>query len=72
MEKSKSSQITTEITLLPEIAAPVASGEQIGTLTIRSGGEALAGIPLVAEDRVDRLSFGNLFRMILGYAAMAG
>ena len=71
IKKSEKDTITTEVTLEPELTAPVAQGQALGTMVIRSGDRVLSQIPLVAAEGVERLSFGDLFLMVLSRAAMA-
>jgi D-alanyl-D-alanine carboxypeptidase (penicillin-binding protein 5/6) len=70
IDKALKSGIVTEIDLEPEVTAPVQPGQQLGQLTIRSGKQILAQIPLVAEAEVPRLRWRNLFAMILQKLAM--
>ena len=71
VEKGKKSSVTTDVTLEETLAAPVAKGQRLGTMTVRSGDEILAQIPLVAGEDVGRLSWGDLFVTVLRRAAMA-
>ena len=70
IDKALKSGITTEISIEPEVTAPVSQGQQLGTLTIRAGEQVLARIPLVAETEVPRLRWRNLFAMTLRKLAM--
>ena len=70
VEKGDLSRLTTEFTLEPELSAPVAQGQTVGLLTVLREGEVLAEIPLVALSAVERLTFADLFRLILGKVAM--
>ena len=70
IDKGLKSGITTEITVEPEVTAPVALGQQLGKLTIRSGEQILAEIPLVAEAEVPRLRWGELFVLTIRKLAM--
>ena len=72
IDKALKSGVTTEITLEPEVTAPVASGQQLGTLTVRSGEQILAQVPLVASAEVPRLNWGQLLVLVLQEMAMAG
>ena len=65
IDKALKSSITTDISLEAEAAAPVAPGQQLGVLTIRSGEQILARIPLLAEAEVPRLKWGQLLVMVL-------
>ena len=70
IDKALKSGITTDISLEPEVTAPVSQGQQLGTLTIRSGETILARVPLVAEAEIPRLRWRNLFVMTLRKLAM--
>lgn len=71
VDRNQKSEVSTEVTLEPSLAAPVSKGQRLGTMTVRSGEQILAQIPLVAADSVPRLSFWGIFRKVLGRAAMA-
>ena len=71
VEKNQVSSITTEVELLPSVAAPVSAGQALGTLTVKSQGQILRQIPLVAEASVERLSWGDITVRILRQIAMA-
>ena len=71
VEKGQSGSVTTEITLEDEVAAPVSQGQKLGTMTIRVGEQVLAQVPLVAEKSVPRLTWGELFGLVLKWIAMA-
>jgi D-alanyl-D-alanine carboxypeptidase (penicillin-binding protein 5/6) len=72
IDKSQKNLITTEMTLEPEVAAPVSKGQRLGTFTVKAGDRILMEIPLVAAKPVERLTFGDLFLKTLRRAAMAG
>ena len=72
VEKSKKGSIETEVRLLEEVSAPVSQGQRLGELVVRCGGEVLGTVPLVAAENVERLTWLDLFVMILGKTAMAG
>ena len=69
--RGQGDRVTTEISLPEEISAPVAHGQELGTLTVRSGQEILAQIPLVAESGVERITWGKMFYRLLGRIVMA-
>lgn len=71
IDKALRSGITTDLSLEAEITAPVAPGQQLGSLTIRSGEQILATVPLVAETEVPRLSLWQLWTLVLRKIAMA-
>ena len=71
IDKAQKNAITTELSMEPSVTAPVSQGQRLGTLTIRSGEQILHEVPLVAAENVERLTWGDLFGMVLGRAAMA-
>ena len=70
IDKALKSGITTDISLEPEVTAPVSQGQQLGLLTIRSGETILAQVSLVAEVEIPRLRWRNLFAMTVRKLAM--
>jgi len=71
IDKSQKKDISTEVTLEPEISAPVTKGQRLGTMTVKAGEHILAEIPMVAETSVERLSFWDLFLQVLKSISMA-
>ena len=71
IDKSQKGAVTTEVTLEEQVTAPVTRGQQIGTLSIKSGEQTLRQIPLVAAEGVERLTTGDIFMRVLRKAAMA-
>ena len=71
IDKSQKSAVTTEVTLEQRVTAPVTRGQQIGTLSIKSGEQTLRQIPLIAAEGVERLTTGDIFVRVLRKAAMA-
>jgi D-alanyl-D-alanine carboxypeptidase (penicillin-binding protein 5/6) len=65
IDKSQRSSVTTEVALEPEVSAPVSRGQRLGTLTVKAGEQILAQIPMVAKDRVPRLTWGQMFIFVL-------
>ena len=72
VEKGIKSGITPEVSLEESLTAPVAGGQRLGTLTLRSGEKVLAELPLVAEEAVERVNWGDLFVRVIKRVAMAG
>ena len=72
IDKGITGSITSEITLSGPVSAPVAPGQQLGKLTLRAGDQILAQIPLVAAQEVPRLSWGQLFSLVMQDIAMGG
>ena len=69
--KAKKAGITQSVSLEESVNAPVEQGAVLGTLTVKSGGETLLEIPLSAAKAVEKLTFGDVFLMVLKRAAMA-
>ena len=69
--KAKKAGLTQSVTLEESTAAPVEQGMILGKLTVKSGEEILLEIPLVAEKPVEKLTFSDLYVMVLKRAAMA-
>jgi D-alanyl-D-alanine carboxypeptidase (penicillin-binding protein 5/6) len=49
-DKAKAATVKTEVTVDESVDAPVAEGQQLGTLRVKSGDEVLSEIPLVAPE----------------------
>ena len=71
VDKAQLSAVTTEMTLEETVSAPVSQGQRLGTLTVKAGDKILSQIPLVAERPVERMSWGDIFMMLLRRVAMA-
>ena len=70
IDKAQKGSVTTELSLEESVIAPVSQGQRLGTMTIRCGEQVLAQIPMVAEQGVDRLGWGQIFLQILRKMAM--
>ena len=71
IDKGLRSSVTTEIALEEAVSAPVSLGQRLGTMTVRSGEQVLAQIPLVAAVSVEKLTLFDLFTQVLRRVAMA-
>ena len=71
IDKSQRDSVTTEIKLDSEISAPVSRGQKLGTMTVRAGQQVLTQIPMVAEEGVARLTWGDIFLRLLKKLCMA-
>ena len=72
IDKSQKNQVTTQIQLEETVSAPVSKGQRLGTMTVKAGEQVLAQIPLVAEQPVTRLTWGQMFLQVLRQLFMAG
>ena len=70
--KDKIGTMEVQTQLETELVAPVEKGQQVGTLTVTSGEEILAQLPLVAGETVERLSYGQIFLRCLRMAFLGG
>ena len=65
IDKSQLNSVQIRTEAEESVTAPVSKGQRLGTMTVNSGEQILAQIPLVAAEQVDRLSFGDLFIKML-------
>ena len=70
--KSKAAGIEVQVELEEELAAPVEAGQPVGRMTVASGGETLASIPIVADQAVARLTYWQIFQRCLRLAFCGG
>lgn len=71
VEKEKASQLETHLELPDTLQAPVEAGQQIGELTVSSGGETLLNIPITAAEAVEMTTIPDLLLEFLGKLAGA-
>lgn len=71
LEKSKTAGLRQAVTLAESVAAPVAPGDTLGTLTVLSGEEVVAEIPLLAGEEVPRITFWQMLRRTLRMAFLS-
>lgn len=65
IDKARRARIHQETEVLPEIAAPVEAGQQLGTLHMYDEQELIASVPLVAPQAVDVLSVWDIAKRLL-------
>ncbi len=65
IDKQQKNEVTTEISLEESVTAPVSRGQSLGMLTIKAGQQILAQIPLIAENAVQRKTWGQIFLDVL-------
>ena len=71
IDKGQKNSISRTVQLPESAEAPISQGQQLGCLLLKAGDQILKEIPLVAAETVDKLTFWDLFRFILGKTAMA-
>ncbi len=72
LEKAKAGNLAQSVTLEESVPAPVALGDRLGTLTVTSGEEVVAEIPLLAGEEVPRVTYGQMLLRLLKTACLAG
>ena len=72
LEKAKAANLEKSVTLAEQADAPIAKGDVLGTLTVSSGGETLAEVPLVAGEDVPRITWSALALRYLRTAFLGG
>ncbi len=65
IEKGQERSITTQVEVAAEVTAPVEAGQRLGTMTIRSDGEPLAAIALVAPQNIARRTWWQITKELL-------
>ena len=65
IEKS-SAEISFEIKAESYVRAPVKKGDRMGTATVRCGERTVASLPLLAAEDIDKMGFGDRFKLIGG------
>ena len=70
IDKSQKNTVSIQVELEESVKAPVSKAQRLGTMTVRSGEQILAQIPMVAAEAVERLTFGDLFLKILRSVCM--
>ena len=70
IEKGEQARVTKTVTLPEEVTAPIAAGQQIGTLTIATDTRTLAEIPIVSPVAIERLTLWELTVQLLRRTCM--
>ena len=71
IDKGQRDSVTVRVELEEHVAAPVSRGQRLGEMTVLAGEQILAKVPLVAEESVARLGWGDLFVRFLMRLCMA-
>ena len=71
IDKQQRDQVTTEVVLEEMVHAPVSKGQRLGTLTVKAGQQVLEQVPMVAEEGIEALTWGDVFVLILRRLSMA-
>lgn len=65
IQKGRENDIVQKVDLALDVAAPVENGQILGTVSFTLDGETLGKYSLTADEQIDRLTFGVIFRRIL-------
>ena len=71
LEKAKAGDLQQTVTLAESVPAPVGIGDQLGTLTVTSGEETVAEIPILAGEEVPRVTYGQMLLRLLRLAFLS-
>ena len=73
LTRAEAAGLEKAVELASVISAPVEEGQELGSLVLRSAsGEELARVPLVADEAIPRLGWGELFVKYLRLLTLAG
>jgi len=72
LEKANSRDLQQTVSLPDTLDAPVCAGDVLGTMTVTSGEDVIAEIPLLAGEDVPRMTFGQVLLWVLKCAFLAG
>lgn len=65
VDKAKRTSLTAKVELAQLVPAPVEKGQQVGTISVYAGEKLLIQLPLAAARAVAKLSFGDVFKLVL-------
>ena len=71
LERAKAGDLAQTVTLPSSVPAPVALGDTLGTLTVTSGGETVAEIPILAGEEVPHVTYGQMLLRLLKIAFLS-
>ena len=70
VEKSKASKIELRVDIPENLAAPIAEGEKVGTVTYLENGKEIGTSDILAAHSVDKITFSSLFPRMLAWFLM--
>ncbi|MCI8689691.1 MAG: D-alanyl-D-alanine carboxypeptidase, partial [Oscillibacter sp.] len=71
LEKSKAGNLSQTVELAETVTAPVSPGDRLGTLTVASGEEIVAELPILAGESVPRVTYGQMLLRLLKTAFLS-
>lgn len=72
VKKAQVSSLTQEVSLPETVQAPVVQGQQLGTLTVRDGETVVLEVPIQASETVEKLTWWEMYRRMLGMLCLRG
>ena len=70
VDKARRTSLTARVELAQLVPAPVKKGQQVGTISVYAGEKLLIQLPLAAAQAVAKLSFGDVFKLVLERVCM--
>ena len=70
VDKQQRNQVVIKTELEEMLTAPVSKGQRLGTVTVLVGEQVVAQIPMLAEQAVPKLTWGQMFLRLLRRACM--
>ena len=70
VDKAKRTSLTARVELAQLVPAPVEKGQQVGSISVYAGEKLLIQLPLAAAQAVAKLSFGDVFKLVLERVCM--
>ena len=70
VDKAKRTSLTAKVELAQLVPAPGEKGQQVGTISVYAGEKLLIQLPLAAAQAVAKLSFGDVFKLVLERVCM--
>lgn len=72
VKKAQIAGLTQEVSLPEVVDAPVEEGQQLGTLTVRDGDAVVLEVPIQAAEGVEKLTWWEMYRRMLGMLCFKG
>ena len=70
VDKAKRTSLSAKVELVQAVPAPVEKGQNLGTIKVYSDDKMLIQLPLVAGESVEKLSFWDVYQIVLRRVAL--
>ncbi|MCI5484569.1 MAG: D-alanyl-D-alanine carboxypeptidase [Clostridiales bacterium] len=70
VDKAKRTSLSAKVELVQAVPAPVEKGQNLGTIKVYSDDKMLIQLPLVAGEAVEKLSFWDVYKIVLRRVAL--